>query len=147
MCARLRGSDRGAYQEAQAGSPASGAHDCVVVLERQLSALVGRFEKLVADSLPKTAPLPGCVIAQYRTVKGKSYGPYWFRTWRDEGGRQRKAYVRPEDVEAVRAACALHRRLARSRGRAHRRAMRRWGRDWERFADVCAGFMERSGNF
>jgi len=51
------------------------------------------------NALPK-----GAVCAQYRTVAGRTYGPYWFRFWR-EGGRLRKAYVRAADLESIRTAC------------------------------------------
>ena len=67
---------------------------------------------------PLHKSLPGAVVAQYRNVGGKTYGPYWVRVWR-EGGKVRKSYVRPHDVTRVRAACDEGRldrkRLARSR--------------------------------
>lgn len=56
-------------------------------------------------SLPNCEPLPGAVVAQYRTRGGRRFGPYWFRAWRDADGRQRKVYVPRRDLEAVRAAC------------------------------------------
>jgi len=64
------------------------------------------------NPLPKSASLPGAVVAQYRTVNGKRYGPYWFRMWR-EGGRLRKEYVRKEDLEEVRERCESGRQLKR----------------------------------
>lgn len=59
-----------------------------------------------AETLPKTQPLPGAVCAQYRTIKGKTYGPYFFRFWREDG-RLRKVYVPRSDVQATVEACAL----------------------------------------
>lgn len=55
---------------------------------------------------------PGC-----RCHSGRAedlHGPYAYRVWRDETGRQRKAYVRAADLEAVQAAIG-RRRLARER--------------------------------
>lgn len=67
----------------------------------------------MSRALPNTpAPLPGAVVAQYVTRCGKRHGPYWYRMWR-EGGRLRKAYVRPEELEAVRQACAQTRSARR----------------------------------
>lgn len=48
--------------------------------------------------------LPGAVVAQYRNVGGKTYGPYWSRMWREDG-RLRKAYVPRGELESVRRAC------------------------------------------
>lgn len=62
-----------------------------------------------SDSLPKMDPLPGAIVAQFRTIKGKRYGPYYFRVWRVGHGkkqRQRKEYVPADQVEMMRAACA-----------------------------------------
>ena len=57
-------------------------------------------------------------MRQHRKVGGKTYGPYWVRVWR-EGGKVRKSYVMPHELERVRDACAANRenrrRLARSR--------------------------------
>jgi hypothetical protein len=60
--------------------------------------------------LPKT--LPGVVCAQRvrcgrpncRCAAGQLHGPYFYRFWR-EGGRLRKEYVRPADLQRVREAC------------------------------------------
>jgi hypothetical protein len=69
--------------------------------------------------LPKTphaGVLDGAVCAQYkrcgkpncRCARGQPHGPYFYRfRWR--GGRVTKVYVPLAEVEAVRAACALHR--------------------------------------
>ena len=64
----------------------------------------------------KTIPdkLPGAVCQQSvkcgkpncKCANGTRHGPYHYRYWRDERGRQHKEYVRLADVEAVRAACA-----------------------------------------
>ena len=58
-------------------------------------------------ALPKRM-LPGAVVAQYRTVGGKTYGPYWYRFWREQG-RLCKAYVSKSEVEEVRTACLAYR--------------------------------------
>lgn len=66
-------------------------------------------------------PLEGEVCPQYircgkpgcRCQYGKPHGPYYYRIWR-EGNRVRKVYVKATEVEAVRAACDLHRSLSRS---------------------------------
>lgn len=67
-------------------------------------------------TLPKPEPLPGAVCAQWvrcgrpgcKCARGELHGPYYYRFWR-ERGRLRKAYVRPAEVEAVRAACEARR--------------------------------------
>lgn len=78
------------------------------------------------DLLPKPEPLPGAVCAQYvrcgrpgcKCAKGELHGPYYYRFYR-ERGRQHKAYVRPSDLDAVRAACEAR----RARRRESREAM------------------------
>lgn len=69
--------------------------------------------------LPKVIPdkLPGTVHEQYircgkpncRCAQGKLHGPYYYRFWRDRGGRLHKEYVHKADVEVVRAACEARR--------------------------------------
>jgi len=60
---------------------------------------------------------------QCHCAHGTQHGPYYYRLWR-EGSKVRKAYVRPADLAAVRAACDARReqeRMARKvlrRGRA-----------------------------
>ena len=63
-------------------------------------------------SEPKTIPdkLPGTVQPQYvrcgkpncKCAQGELHGPYCYRIWRDEGGKQHKEYVRRSDLEHVR---------------------------------------------
>ncbi len=68
--------------------------------------------------LPKTEALPGSLQAEHKRcgrpnchcATGPGHGPYLYRRWR-EGARQRRQYVRPGDVESVRAALAERRRL------------------------------------
>ena len=70
------------------------------------------------EALPKT--LPGAVCRQWvrcgkpncRCAQGELHGPYWYRFWR-EGGCLHKKYVRPEDLDAVRAACEARRHQRR----------------------------------
>lgn len=60
-------------------------------------------------------PLAGKIQAQYircgkptcHCASGEAHGPYYYRTWRD-GGRTRKVYVKPDEVDAVRKSCELH---------------------------------------
>jgi hypothetical protein len=61
-----------------------------------------------AEALPNT--LRGAVVAQYRKRGDRTYGPYWFRVWREKG-KVRKVYVKPEELEAVRRACERRREL------------------------------------
>ena len=85
-----------------------------------------------AQTLPKT--LPGAVCAQYvrcgkstcRCAGGTFHGPYFYRFWREDG-RLRKAYVKPADLAAVRAACEAERELLRA-GRIARALGRQ---DWQ----------------
>jgi hypothetical protein len=88
--------------------------------------------------------LAGAVIAQYvccgkagcRCARGELHGPYWYRKWR-EGRRQWKAYVKPQDVAAVRAACAAERELM-SANRLARQIARQ---DWSRLADLLREYV------
>lgn len=93
----------------------------------------GLFGKTQPEANNKTgkplpnAPLMGAVCAHFVKRGGKIYGPYWFRYWR-EGGRLRKRYVRPEELERTLLLCEIarmrrerrveDRRLARSQRRA-----------------------------
>jgi hypothetical protein len=77
----------------------------------------------LCDSLPKM--LPGVVCTQWvrcgrahcRCNEGWPHGPYHYRFWR-EGGKLRKAYIRPTDLDDVQAQCkarqAYRRELAAS---------------------------------
>ena len=66
----------------------------------------------------KIAPLPGVIRAEWvrcgkptcRCVTGERHGPYLYRRWREDG-RQRRAYIGPGEVDHVREATALWRRL------------------------------------
>ena len=50
-----------------------------------------------------------CGKPRCHCARGERHGPYWYRIWRDAFGSCRKEYVRPADLEAVRAACAANR--------------------------------------
>ena len=105
-----------------------------------------------SPSAPRLEPLKGEVCVQYircnkagcRCGRGDLHGPYHYRVWR-EGGSVRKAYVRPNDLAAVRAACDAYkamdqrlRELRRQRGdlvkhisgawRVTQRGRRQWNR-------------------
>jgi hypothetical protein len=68
----------------------------------------------LANSLPKM--LPGAVCPQWvrcgrptcRCARGNLHGPYYYRFWREDG-RLRKAYVKPAELERVRAQCRTRR--------------------------------------
>jgi hypothetical protein len=75
----------------------------------------GRLVDKYAQIYPKTGGLSGslqpewkrCGKAACRCMQGgPPHGPYWTRRWRS-GGLTRKAYVRKEDLDQVRAAIAL----------------------------------------
>jgi hypothetical protein len=86
-----------------------------------------------AQTLPKT--LPGVIRLQWvrcgkpgcRCAAGQLHGPYPYRFWR-EGARLRKAYVRPADLEQVRAACQARASL--------REQLRDGWRQWRRIRDL-----------
>lgn len=70
--------------------------------------------------LPKT--LPGAVCAQMvrcgkascKCARGELHGPYFYRfVW--EHGKQRKRYVRKEELQQIRAACTAYKNEARIR--------------------------------
>lgn len=69
-------------------------------------------------TLPKT--LPGAVCKQWvrcgkpncRCTRGELHGPYWYRFWREDA-KLRKSYVKPCDLDVVRAACEARRRERR----------------------------------
>jgi hypothetical protein len=70
---------------------------------------------IVGHMLPKISidKLPGAVCTQYircgkpncKCAHGQLHGPYHYRFWRDNKGRQHKEYVKKADLERVRAAC------------------------------------------
>lgn len=69
-------------------------------------------------SLPKIGPLPGslqpelkrCGKPSCRCADGALHGPYWSLRWREDG-RQRRRYVRPDNLERIRTGLAEWRRL------------------------------------
>ena len=69
--------------------------------------------------LPDRGELLGSLHASYRTCQNaacrchdgeKIHGPYWYRHWRGENGRQHKTYVKRSDVKRVRRAIEQRRR-------------------------------------
>ena len=70
-----------------------------------------------ANTLPKTGhgslhlEWRRCGKPNCRCAGGALHGPYYIRRWR-EGGKQRKAMVKPEDVPRVLAAMEERRRSA-----------------------------------
>ncbi len=73
-----------------------------------------------ANSLPKTDFLKGslhletkrCGKPNCRCQRGFRHGPYFYRRWR-QGGRQRKEYVRQENVAETLSAIARRQALDR----------------------------------
>ena len=69
-------------------------------------------------SMRKITPLPGVLRAELvrcgkpmcHCARGERHGPYLYHRWREQG-RQRRRYVRPADLERVRAGLAAWRRL------------------------------------
>ncbi len=70
----------------------------------------------LAETFHKTPALVAyrvrCGKSSCRCATGEKHGPYWFLRWRD-GTRQRRCYVKGNDVTAVLA--VLDRRLAEER--------------------------------
>ncbi len=72
----------------------------------------------LGDPLPKTQPLPGSLHVEFkkcgkgncRCSQGHLHGPYIVRHWIQDG-RQRKAYVKRQDVEQVRSQIELWKAL------------------------------------
>ena len=89
-------------------------------MQASANAAVSPEHKLFNES-KELEPLEGEVCPQFircgksgcRCQYDKPHGPYHYRIWR-EGTRVRKVYVKATELEAVRAACVLHRALARS---------------------------------
>jgi hypothetical protein len=86
----------------------------------------------------RETPLPGVVLPQWvkcgrphcRCARGELHGPYFCRFWR-EGGKLRKAYVRLEDLEQVKARCE-----------ARRQARRDVKAGWEQWRDLLANIRQ-----
>jgi hypothetical protein len=56
------------------------------------------------------AEMVKCGKSTCRCAKGEPHGPYFYYfEW--SNGKRKKRYVRPEDLRAVRSACAYHRAL------------------------------------
>jgi hypothetical protein len=97
----------------------SGLVQCVEPEKMLSSPGADSMQTAGREPLPK-APLPGVVRPQRtrcgsrgcRCARGELHGPYYYRFWR-EGSRLRKAYVRPEHLEEVRARCEARRQARR----------------------------------
>lgn len=69
------------------------------------------------NSLPKIEPLRGAVCKQMKRcgkpnckcAKGELHGPYYYRFYY-RGGRQRKKYVKKDELSATFAACLAYKR-------------------------------------
>ena len=65
-----------------------------------------------ATELQPQKPLKGCVNTFYRHYKGRRLGPYFVRRWKI-GRKVYREYIKPADVERVRAACQAYRESRR----------------------------------
>ena len=72
--------------------------------KRQMMPKIGRSPGVLRAEL-RTCGKPNC-----RCARGQLHGPYLYRRWR-EGGRQRRTYLKPDQVVRVRAALDEWRRL------------------------------------
>ena len=94
---------------------------------------VGADERKNVNALPKM--IPGVVCLQWvrcgrrncRCAVGRPHGPYPYLFWR-EHGRLRKRYVKPADVDRVRAGCKAR--------RLHRRQLSTSRDEWRRMAGM-----------
>ena len=71
---------------------------------------------------PALSPQPskrGWVNCFYRYYKGRKLGPYYVRRWK-ENGKLCKEYVKPQDLERIRAECQLDREMEESMNDAYR---------------------------
>ncbi len=86
-----------------------------------LHASLGLLSADSRQTLPKMGALipemKRCGKGNCRCAAGALHGPYYYRYYR-EGGRLRKRYVRPAEVEAVRAGIEERRRMDQERRQA-----------------------------
>ncbi len=75
-------------------SPAPPSRSAVPVSEQNPDYVSGKIQ----------AQYVRCGKANCHCASGELHGPYYYRIWRD-GMRTRKVYVKPENVDAVRAVC------------------------------------------
>jgi hypothetical protein len=77
----------------------------------------GRREKKSEPSAPKSQPVGGSIVARLvkcgrphcRCARGQLHGPYLYIRWQKDGHR-RKKYIKPSELEAVKARLAAYRR-------------------------------------
>ena len=60
------------------------------------------------STISAAPPLSGWVNGYFRHYNGKKLGPYYVRRWK-VGRRVFKEYIKPKDVERVKAQCLAHR--------------------------------------
>src|SRR4051812_35100024 len=58
-------------------------------------------------------PIRGWVSTFYRNYKGRRLGPYHVRRWKI-GKKIHKEYIKPKNIEKVRAACQTHREIRKA---------------------------------
>jgi hypothetical protein len=83
-----------------------------------------------------------CGKPRCRCRTGERHGPYYYRVWR-EGDRTCKAYVKPEDLEEVRAACAAYRQareLLRAQQQRHHALVKQIHRQYRASRKLMSGY-------
>jgi len=89
---------------------------------------------------PNASPLQGWVVCSYRTYKGKKLGPYYFRKWK-VAYRTHKQYIKPEDVERVKAACQVYREQQKQIKEGDRRC-RIFIENWDFLGKMCLRYQK-----
>lgn len=81
-----------------------------------------------------------CGKPSCKCARGELHGPYFYRfVW--EGGKQRKCYVRKEELQQIRAACAAYKnevRMRRSQRKTDKLSIRALLDDIEEFEKLIA---------
>jgi hypothetical protein len=72
------------------------------------------------SALSSQASLRGWVNSFYRHYKGKRLGPYYVRRWK-VGRKLHREYIKPQDVERIKAECAAHRERQQTKSEGARR--------------------------
>ena len=109
--------------------------DCLLAPSARLSTI--EFAKTFHKTPALVSYRGRCGKAGCRCARGEGHGPYWFLRWR-EGARQRRRFVKADELDAVRAIIELRRRadhaerLALLLARTGLREVNQWLRQIER---------------
>jgi hypothetical protein len=79
--------------------------------------------------------MKGWVTATYRHYKGNRLGPYYFRKWK-VGSKIHKEYIKPDQVERIKAACQTHREKQATQ-REHTKRLNRQIDNWCFLGNMC----------